>query len=65
MITHLFLECSKHISNKVDNQDTPANGYHTMTTNEEQVPSDESNELIPGNYIFENKQYSYYKWKIF
>lgn len=57
MITHLFLECSKHISNKVDNQDTPAN--------EEQVPSNESNELIPGKYILENKQYSYYKWKIF
>ncbi|XP_063428737.1 uncharacterized protein LOC134711787 isoform X2 [Mytilus trossulus] len=42
-------ECSKHMSNKVVNTETPANAEnrcHTMTTNEEH-PSNESNDLIP------------------
>ncbi|CAG2193458.1 unnamed protein product [Mytilus edulis] len=46
--TGLILGCSKHMPIKVDNNETQADGYHTMTINEEQ-PNDSIFESDPAH----------------
>lgn len=51
MATRLILDCSKHMPIKVNHKEIQADGYHTVTINDEQP-----NDPIFGKY---EKKYSF------